>query len=376
MFVLFFFAAVSHARLFDDLKKYAPLYDDDDDRVEEWTRTLLSFGIEHEYNLFSLDLQTQDELLAKIDDFVLRAVIRKMKRNPENKKYHYLHGIEYADSTKKCENHGWKTPFHQYFDAYKNAAVPLADKWEVYFAAYDKHFSRFRNKNVTFLEIGVQSGGSMLMWRWYFGPGLRYIGIDINDQTKKFASSWSEIVIGDAGSADFWRQFKRTHENLRFDILLDDGGHTMNQQITTFNEMYDSVDADGGLYVCEDLHTSYSRSYGGSADVLQLARGAGETTVFMDVIKHMVDYINGHRTTPFQEFQQQCARHAECARISKSLYSMHVYDSIFFAQKGAWSMEVCKAGTLEIPYQSIQWDGEAAPIDKYVALQAAVPCTN
>ena len=46
------------------------------------------------------------------------------------------------------------------------------------------------------------------------------------------------------------------------DILIDDGGHTMNQQITTFEVLFDKVKEDG-IYLCEDLHTSYFKYFGG-----------------------------------------------------------------------------------------------------------------
>lgn len=359
--------------MFYELKKYAVAYEDR--TIQQWSETLKSAGIHHESNLFSLDLQTLDELLAQIDDFVLRSVVRKIVRSPDNKKHHHLLAIENSD-LERCEHGGWETPFDQYFQLYKNAEIPLAAKWKAYFSSYDRHFSRFRDKNLTFLEIGVQSGGSMLMWRWYFGEGFRYIGIDINDQTRKFASPWSEIIIGDTGSKEFWRNFKATHANIRLDILLDDGGHSMNQQITTFEEMYDFVTNDGGIYACEDLHTSYSSMYGGSADVLRLDRKAGETTVFMDVIKHMVDYINGNRSAPLEEFNRHCVKHPECSRISKSLKSIHVYDSIFFAEKGNSSMELGEAGMIKIPYYSVDWDGKLSPIEKYETLLSEKACRN
>jgi hypothetical protein len=90
------------------------------------------------------------------------------------------------------------TPFHEYVEKVKKCKkCPLLHKWEAYFAAYHTHFSRFRGKNVTMMEVGVQSGGSILMWRWYFGAGLRYYGIDINPKVQQFGNDWATIIIGD-----------------------------------------------------------------------------------------------------------------------------------------------------------------------------------
>jgi NDP-sugar pyrophosphorylase family protein len=48
-----------------------------------------------------------------------------------------------------------------------------------------------------------------------------------------------------------------------FDVIVDDGGHTMRQQITSFTYLLPKV-RSGGIYVIEDLLTSYIESYGGS----------------------------------------------------------------------------------------------------------------
>ena len=48
-------------------------------------------------------------------------------------------------------------------------------KWEHYFEIYHRHFSKFINQPVDVLEIGVQSGGSLEMWRAYFGAAAIYV---------------------------------------------------------------------------------------------------------------------------------------------------------------------------------------------------------
>jgi hypothetical protein len=46
----------------------------------------------------------------------------------------------------------------------------------------------------------------------------------------------------------------------QFDIIIDDGGHTMNQQRISFMTLLSLV-RSGGLYVIEDLETSYNPTY-------------------------------------------------------------------------------------------------------------------
>ncbi len=98
------------------------------------------------------------------------------------------------------------------------------------------------------------------MWRDYFGPQSRIIGVDINPACQKFAAPGIEIVIGDQENRAF---LKSLGEQVgKIDILIDDGGHTMQQQIATFEELYPFVDPRG-VYLCEDCLTSYRANFGG-----------------------------------------------------------------------------------------------------------------
>ena len=59
-------------------------------------------------------------------------------------------------------------------------------KYKNYFTIYEKLFDKYRNKKITFVEIGVLSGGSLKMWKKYFGERSRIIGIDLNPRAKNF----------------------------------------------------------------------------------------------------------------------------------------------------------------------------------------------
>ena len=97
-----------------------------------------------------------------------------------------------------------------------------------YFEVYDNHFSPYRGKDIVFVEIGVQRGGSLQMWKDYFGEGAKIIGIDIDPQCKKYEEDNIRIYIGSQDDKNFWKDFIIKEPNI--DILLDDGGHMMRQQ--------------------------------------------------------------------------------------------------------------------------------------------------
>jgi hypothetical protein len=80
-------------------------------------------------------------------------------------------------------------------------------KYKNYFPIYEKLFSRFKNRKVTFVEIGVFSGGSLFMWKNFFGKDSRIIGIDLNPDAKQFEKYGFEIFIGNQSSKIFWKNF-------------------------------------------------------------------------------------------------------------------------------------------------------------------------
>jgi len=135
-----------------------------------------------------------------------------------------------------------------------------SDKVDAYFSIYQSLFEQYRNKpNLVFVEVGVKNGGSLSMWREFFGPSARIIGIDYNPSAAGMREQGFEIYVADQSSSEFWERFFR--EVGPIDVLLDDGGHTNKQQIVTVECALDHV-KDGGLILVEDTHTSYMKSYG------------------------------------------------------------------------------------------------------------------
>lgn len=141
-------------------------------------------------------------------------------------------------------------------------------KHSTYFPVYDRLFAQFAGKEITFVEVGVLNGGSLFMWRDFFGPKARIIGIDLNPDAKRWERDGFEIHIGSQSDPDFWNTvFAEIGE---VDILLDDGGHTFEQQIVTVESALPHI-KDGGLLVVEDTHTSYMKEFGGRVQIHLLA---------------------------------------------------------------------------------------------------------
>jgi len=132
-------------------------------------------------------------------------------------------------------------------------------KIDSYFHVYEMLFSRFKDKKITFVEIGVLDGGSLFMWRDFLGENARIIGIDINPKAKILEASGFEIFIGDSSSPNFWQGFNSRVKNV--DIVVDDGGHTYLSQLISLKMLLPHIN-DGGMFVTEDTHSSYMKGFG------------------------------------------------------------------------------------------------------------------
>lgn len=143
------------------------------------------------------------------------------------------------------------------------------------------------------LEIGVLGGGSLAMWKEYFGPCSRIIGLDINPECKIHETDGIEVFIGSQDDPAVIDSIFSKYPKV--DIVLDDGSHVMQHMISSFELLYERVQPNG-VYMVEDTHTSYWPEYGG---------GLKREGSFMEFVKHKMDEINAVHTMnalPISEF--------------------------------------------------------------------------
>lgn len=186
-------------------------------------------------------------------------------------------------------------------------------KWKHYFDVYERHFSKFRGKDVVLVEFGVFHGGSLQMWKSYFGDKVKIYGVDINPYCKELEEDQVKIFIGDQSDKKFLAELAR--EIPKIDILIDDGGHTMRQQINTFEALFPNVKEEG-VYLCEDIHTSYWPSHGG---------GYKKSSSFIEYSKNLIDHINAWHSKQLNKLK--------VSEFTRTVGSMHYYDSILVIEK-------------------------------------------
>ena len=163
------------------------------------------------------------------------------------------------------------------FQIYKNLKH-VSLKSDTYFQTYEEIFSKYVGKEITFVEVGVLHGGSLFMWREYFGKKARIIGIDLHPASIELVKYGFEIYIGSQSDIKFWKKF--FSKIGKIDILLDDGGHGNVQQIVTLSEAIHNTNDDGTI-VIEDTHTSYLKKFGNPSKYS-----------FMNYSKYLIDVIN------------------------------------------------------------------------------------
>lgn len=94
---------------------------------------------------------------------------------------------------------------------FRNNDGKLINKWMHYFDVYDRHFSKFRGKEIVVLEIGVYQGGSLQMWKNYFGDKAKIYGIDVNPHCKELEEDNVEIIIGSQSDRNFLGKIKNRY---------------------------------------------------------------------------------------------------------------------------------------------------------------------
>jgi hypothetical protein len=174
------------------------------------------------------------------------------------------------------------TALHRLF--YNNADQPLVHKWRHYLRIYDHHLDRFRHmpsgNPLKLLEIGVSCGGSLRLWRKYFGPDAVIFGIDIDEQCSRFNGQDAHVRIGSQADRIFLE--KTVAEMGGIDVVIDDGSHVASHQKISFDVLFPLL-SESGVYLCEDLHTAYWRPFEG---------GYRRKTTFIEMAKSIVDDLN------------------------------------------------------------------------------------
>lgn len=165
---------------------------------------------------------------------------------------------------------------------------------------YDYYFRDIRNQVQNFLEIGVEHGDSIKMWRNYF-PNATIWGIDIKDIRKVKDLDRVNFLLGDQGNVTFLESI-----DCMFDFIVDDGSHESKDQMTSFSVLFKKL-RPGGIYFIEDTFTSFSRKQG---------------MLTIDFMKYQINKFQCYGKCESMRWDKVIAKVPE---VNDEIYTMHVY---------------------------------------------------
>ncbi len=151
-----------------------------------------------------------------------------------------------------------KQSFTEIFKSHRGKA---SNKWESYLSIYENIFQNYRQKKISLLEIGIQNGGSLEIYAHYFNNFQSIVGCDIEQKCSLLTYPPNiNVIVGDCNNDETVSEIKSISDS--FDIIIDDGSHISKDVIITFLKYFRLL-KKGGIYVVEDLHTSYWQQWGG-----------------------------------------------------------------------------------------------------------------
>jgi hypothetical protein len=124
---------------------------------------------------------------------------------------------------------------------------------ETYFDIYEKYFSKFKNKEINLLELGVRDGASLRTWASYFTKATIH-GVDIDPTSKIYQTP--QFQIHTASQDDEAKLNALSGMVGGWDIVIDDASHINTLTVKSFYALISQVKS-GGLYIIEDLRNSY-----------------------------------------------------------------------------------------------------------------------
>ncbi len=131
-----------------------------------------------------------------------------------------------------------------------------AGKSRLFLINYERRFRQLKEQNVQLLELGIDKGGSLLMWRDYFRTGniagLDREHVEISDTTGKI-----HIYQGDQTDLNLLNRIGQECAPAGFDIIIDDASHIGEITSVSFWHLFTRWLKPGGLYVIEDWRTGY-----------------------------------------------------------------------------------------------------------------------
>lgn len=192
------------------------------------------------------------------------------------------------------------------------AKTDKASNGHNYTAIYEKYLEPLRQRPLLIFELGIggyqypdRGGESLKLWHEYF-PQARIVGIDVYDKTG-LGNDRTFIVKGSQDDSDFMANLVQTFGAP--DLIIDDASHVCPLTIKSFEILWPMLKS-GGLYFCEDIHTSFWLDYHGDPD----PAAAGTTIKYFQNLTAQLSH-----DTLLPEFRNSFAGHLDFMHFYRNL---------------------------------------------------------
>jgi len=199
-------------------------------------------------------------------------------------------------------------------DAYKGKKKHNYIRW------YNFYFSCIKDSNLNILEIGVDRGVSLKIWKEYFKNSNIY-GIEKNTSfINKDLVKGCKIFEGDHNNIEFLKKVCKSIKG-KFDIIIDDGSNIPSEQIKIFEYLFKKLN-QGGIYVIENLQTSYQDKF-----------RTKDYRSAIEFLRNKIDDINFNGKFMCNSFERIKKKSSHLTKYEKSISGISFYTGICFIFK-------------------------------------------
>lgn len=207
-----------------------------------------------------------------------------------------------------------------------DAGTVKASTFANYTRIYPLYFAPLKDEPIRLLEIGIFKGQSVRLWENYFSKAeLHFIDLPGHKRLIEYWSKRSKYHFMNQTHVDPLTELAKTTGP--FDVIIDDAGHLMEEQILSFKTLFPYV-KPGGIYVIEDIFTSYWKEKGGLGSRDAPKPGPGTT---IDFVKNLVDQVNFVSASFGFEIagtEAEARLGSRMSYYSRRINSVHFYDGI------------------------------------------------
>jgi len=260
----------------------------------------------------------------------------KTRPNPESQYRSRIHRSNTAENTLEA-------------DALAHSGHPFTKSWH-YLEFYNDRLGGIAESSrngtlptpLRILEIGVWQGGSLQLWRKFFGESAVIFGVDIEESCLQIPDPGGVVRIGSQTDSDFLA--KVVQEMGGVDIVIDDGSHRCGDVIESFHTLFPLM-SQGGYYFVEDLHTSYWPQWQG---------GLRRPDTSIEFFKDLADVVNS------DYFRKSPTRNGKVPE-QRNIYSVEFVDSVSLVRKKRRESAQIFYGGVHDPEYLAFWGASPSP---------------